>query len=218
MSTDNVTALARFTGPNLTATLTRLESSIRGVTAADCAGFLNGVDADRDVLSAAAELKRQAGQINVTIHALGILLCLPHLLRPGEQVEYVSLGAGNTGRAFDLETNMRVAEFKFINWRGGSETIRQNGVFKDYLMLALSPSKKQKDLYLLGTGHALKFLRGGRAMSSVLSRNEKLQSMFIERFGDKYRTVGDYYADNFDAVSIKDVSPWLSDLVESRVG
>lgn len=45
-------------------------------------------------------------------------MCLPHILEPDERVESVSLGAGNTGRDFDLETNVRVAEFKFIHWRG----------------------------------------------------------------------------------------------------
>lgn len=216
-SSDIVSALGRFTGPHLTATLSRLEAAVQGVTSDGCQDFLDGAAAGREALSAAAELKRQAGQINVTIHALGILLCLPHLLEPGERVEYVSLGAGNTGRAFDLETNLRVAEFKFINWRGGSETIRQNGVFKDYLLLALSPTEKRKYLYLLGTDHAAKFLHGGRALSSVLSRNDKLQRIFADRFGDRYRTVGDYYADYAGAVRIEDVSPWLSDLAESVI-
>lgn len=209
---DIVALLARFTGPDVTATLSRLEAAIRGVTVDECASFLEGASAGRDVLGAAAELKRQAGQINVTIHALGILLCLPHLLEPGERVEYVSLGAGNTGRAFDLETNLRVAEFKFINWRGGAESIRQNSVFKDYLQLALDPTPKRKHLYLLGTDHALKFLRGGRALASVLSRNNKLQRTFSDRYGEAYRTVGDYYADHADAVHIEDVSQWLSEL------
>ncbi|WP_283814259.1 hypothetical protein [Bradyrhizobium aeschynomenes] len=44
------------------------------------------------------------------------MLCLPHILEEGEIVDYVSLGAGNTGRPFDLETNRRIAEFKFIHW------------------------------------------------------------------------------------------------------
>ena len=78
-----------------------------------------------EVLGAAGLIKRLAGQIHVVIHALGILLCLPRILQPGEVVEYVSLGAGNTGRAFDLETNQRIAEFKFIRWQGGAEVIRQ---------------------------------------------------------------------------------------------
>jgi hypothetical protein len=212
-----VNALGRFTGAGLTATLSVLEAAVQGVTADNCSRFLEDAGARGGVLGAAAELKRQAGQINVTIHALGILLCLPHLLEPGERVEYVSLGAGNTGRAFDLETNMRVAEFKFIQWRGGSESIRQNSVFKDYLLLALSPTAKRKHLYLLGTRHALNFLRGGRALTSVLSRNAKLQRTFADRFGDTYRTVGDYYAAHADAVHIEDVSPWLSDLAEGLI-
>ncbi|AHK02716.1 hypothetical protein X971_2855 [Agrobacterium tumefaciens LBA4213 (Ach5)] len=162
-------------------------------------------------------MKRLGSQINVTIHALGILLCLPHILEPDERVEYVSLGAGNTGRDFDLETNLRVAEFKFIRWRGGAESIRQNSLFKDYLLLAEHPTAKRKHLYLLGTEHALKFLRGGRALSSVLSRNDKLQKMFSGRFGETFRTARDYYAAHSYAVRIDDVSPWLSELAEELI-
>lgn len=207
----------RFSGPDLTQTLSRIECAVRGVTAADCAGLLESAGAGREALAAAAELKRLAGQVNVTIHALGILLCLPHILEPGEHVEYLSLGAGNTGRDFDLETNLRVAEFKFIRWRGGAESIRQNSVFKDYLLLAEHHSAKRKYLYLLGTDHALRFLRGGRALSSVLSRNDKLQKMFANRFGTAFRTVGDYFAAHGAAVRIEDVSPWLSELAENMV-
>lgn len=212
-----VELVRQFTGPDLTQTLARIESAIRGVTAVDCAGFLENSGAGRETLAAAAELKRLAGQVNVTIHALGILLCLPHILESDEQVEYVSLGAGNTGREFDLETNLRVAEFKFIRWRGGAESIRQNSVFKDYLLLAVHPTKKRKYLYLLGTDHALRFLRGGRALSSVLSRDDKLQKMFADRFGTTFRTVGNYYSVHGAAVRIEDVSQWLSELAEQFV-
>ncbi len=75
-----VRVLSRFTGTDLTQTLGRIEGSVRGMTADDCSAFLAEAGAERDVLSAAAEMKRLAGQINVTIHALGILLCLPHIL------------------------------------------------------------------------------------------------------------------------------------------
>ena len=166
------------------------------------------------MLAAAAGMKRLAGQINVIIHALGILMCLPHILEPGERVEILSLGAGNKGRDFDLETNVRIAEFKFIQWRGGPETIRQNSVIKDYLLLAEHPTAKRKHLYLIGKEHAIRFLRGGRAISSVLSRNAKLQRMFTERFGERFRTVGNYYAAHARVVQIEDVSPWLSELAE----
>ena len=117
--TDIVRVLDRFTGVDLTETLGRLEDGARGVTAENCGAFIERTRASRKALAAAAELKRLAGQINVTIHALEILLCLPHILELGETVEYVSLGAGNTGRQFDLETNLRVAEFKFIAGAGG---------------------------------------------------------------------------------------------------
>lgn len=209
--------LSRFTGADLTQTLGRIERAVRGVAATDCSNFLEAAGAGREALAAAAEMKRLAGQINVTIHALGILHSLPHILEPDERIHYVSLGAGNTGRAFDLETNLRVAEFKFIRWRGGPESIRQNSVFKDYLLLAENPTPKRKYLYLLGTEQALKFLRGGRALSSVLSRNDKLRKMFAERFGDTFPTVGDYFAAHAGAVQIEDVSPWLSELAEELI-
>jgi hypothetical protein len=216
--TEIIRLLSRFNGTDLTQTLGRIEGAVRGVTAEDCGAFLEGAGARREVRSAAVEMKRLAGQINVTIHALGILLCLPHILESGERVEYVSLGAGNTGRKFDLETNYRVAEFKFIRWRGGAESIRQNSIFKDYFLLAEHATVKRKYLYLLGTEQALKFLRGGRALSSVLSRNDNLQKMFAERFGDQFRTAGDYFGVHGGVVQIDDVSPWLSELAEELVG
>jgi hypothetical protein len=209
--------LSGFTGPDLTETLGRIEGAVRGVTAEECRAFLERAGAGRAALSAAAELKRLAGQINVTIHALGLLLCLPHILEPGERVEYVSLGAGNTGRQFDLETNQRVAEFKFIRLRGGPESIRQNSIFKDYVLLAEHPTEKRKHLYLLGTEDALRFLHGGRAISSVVSRNDKLRRMFEVRFGTQFRTVGDYFATHGKAVEIEDVSPWLYELAEDLI-
>jgi hypothetical protein len=211
---ETIDRIAGFTGVSLTRTLARIESAASGVTRDDCPSFLAQHGADAPTLAAAADIKRLAGQINVTIHALGILRCLPHILEPGECVEYVSLGAGNTGRLFDLETNRRVAEFKFIQWRGGPESIRQNAAFKDFVLLAEHPTPKRKHLYLLGTGHALKFFRGGRALTSVLSRNDKLQQTFFTRFGEEFRTVGDYFAAHSDAVQINDVGPWLGELAE----
>lgn len=111
---DAAERLSRFAGPDLGRTLSKIEERSRGVTRETTTGLLAEVGASKDALAAAATIKALAGQINVTIHALGILRCLPHILQPGEVVEYVSLGAGNTGRPFDLETNLRVAEFKFI--------------------------------------------------------------------------------------------------------
>ena len=197
MSSNNPTQLvellSKFSGDDLTRTLSSIETSVRGLRATGYEDFLVNAGATREALAAAARLKRIAGQINVAIHALGILLCLPHILNPDEEVEYISLGAGNTGREFDLETSHRVAEFKFIHWRGGPEFIRQNSVFKDFFLLAESEIAKAKYLYVLGTEHPLKFLNGGRALTSVLSKDERIRDRFYALFQDRYLRVRDYY-------------------------
>jgi hypothetical protein len=186
---------------------------LKGQTTTTCPDAIVGCGAKNDVMAAAALMKRVAGQINVIVHALGILLCLPHILKADEVVEYVSLGAGNTGRAFDLETNQRVAEFKFIRWQGGPEAIRQNALFKDFYLLAEHPSVKSKYLYILGIEHPLKFFNSRRSIASVLSRHVDLKEQFRLKFGDQYRTVSDYFQPRKNLVAIEDVSLWLPDLV-----
>jgi hypothetical protein len=207
-----ISLLERFTGVALTGTVASIEASVQGLTAEDFASFLPQTGIRSDVLAAAAEMKRLAGQINVTIHALGILLCLPHVLEKGEQVSYVSLGAGNTGRKFDLETDRRVAEFKFIHWQGGAETIRQNSLFKDFFLLSEADTNKSKYLYVLGTKHPLKFFNGRRALQSVLSKDNKIRTLFYSRFGERFSTVREYYELHGARVRIEDVSPWLPEL------
>lgn len=208
--------LQTFRGADLTQTIYQIEKSVRGVSADKYAAVLSTSGAKAEVLGAAGLVKQLAGQINVVIHALGILLCLPHILRSGEIIEYVSLGAGNTGRAFDLETNLRVAEFKFIRWQGGPESIRQNSLFKDFYEMAEHETKKEKYLYVLGTEHGEKFFNGGRALSSVL-RTATLRNKFNEKFGDQYRTVRDYYLPRKGLVVIQDVSPFVPELVAMAV-
>lgn len=58
-----------------------------------------------------------------------------------------------------------------------------------------------------------KFLHGRRAMSSVLGRNETLRTKFTEKFGDRYRTVRDYYVPRKESVAIQDVSAFVPGLV-----
>ena len=210
---DAVHLLQTFRGVDLTRTIYQIETSLKGVCTESYPGVLTTSGAKAETLGAAGLIKQLAGQINVVIHALGILLCLPHILRPGEVIEYVSLGAGNTGRAFDLETNQRIAEFKFIHWQGGPESIRQNSLFKDFYEMAEYDTRKQKFLYVLGTVHGEKFFNGGRALSSVLSRNEKLRKDFNEKFGDRYRSVRDYYLPRKGLVVIQDVSSFVPELV-----
>jgi hypothetical protein len=212
-----VELLQKFYGSGLTSTLAGLEAAIKGATLNTCASTVAAGKVDTSVLAAANLMKRLAGQINVVIRALGILLCLPRILEKDEVVTYVSLGAGNTGRPFDLETNERIAEFKFINWQGGPESIRQNSIFKDFYGLAEHSSTKRKYLYVLDTTHPLKFFNGGRALSSVLSRNDWLKQDFERRFKNKYRTVREYYALRKQQVILQDISAWVPGLAEISV-
>src|SRR5262249_17298856 len=152
------------------------------VSAEQLESALASFGASENALTSAGQLKRLVGQLNVVIHALGIMLCLPKILEAGEIIKSVSLGAGNTGRPFDLETDRRVAEFKFITWRGGAETIRQNSLFKDFYLLAEHDTLKKKYLYVLETSRPLKFLNGGRALDSVLSKNVTLHRQFQHKY------------------------------------
>lgn len=210
-----------FIGHGLGLSIAAVESAVEGVRSDNITTVLQDRSIDSGLLAAAAEIKRVSAQIDVTIHAIVILRALPHILEDGERIESVSLGAGNTGRAFDLETNRRIAEFKFIQWRGGPEAIRQNGIFKDFFDLATAQTTKRRCLYLLGTHHALKFFRGRRAMGSVLSKNQATRDKFVHLHGERYATVNQYFADHERAVEIIDLLPWLPELaglpVESDV-
>lgn len=210
-------ALASFAGKDLTSRIVSLESGFAGATSSSVERILGDSQISHELLSAAYVMKRVAGQINVVIHAIGILLCLPHVLEPGERVLSLSLGAGNTGRAFDLETDIRIAEFKFIHWQGGAETIRQNALFKDLYEMIEYSTDKRRAMYVIGTQFPLKFLNSGRALDSVMSRNRKLWQDFQAKYGDSLSTVSDYYALKKDSFSLVDVSSFVPGLVREVI-
>jgi hypothetical protein len=128
------------------------------------------------------------------------------ILEEGEVVEELSLGAGNTGRTFDLETNRRIAEFKFIAWQGGAESIRQNSLFIDLYHLAEADTEKKRQLYVAELDRPIRFLRGGRATKSVLTKHGTVAEEFFKRYGDRYKVVRDYWIDVMDRVELRDVS------------
>ncbi len=129
----------------------------------------------KDFLNAAISIKPLIGQINVIVHALGILNCLPYILEPGEKIFNVNLGADSTKDSFDLETNIRIAEFKFIDWKG-SDSMRQQTTFKDYFQLSMAQKAHtiKKYLYLTDDKYFLKFLMGTRKVGAVLGRFPKI--------------------------------------------
>jgi hypothetical protein len=205
-------AIRAFAGSELTRRIALLERTFSGADAKTAGSRLLETGVSHELLGAAYALKVAAGEINVVIHVLGILLCLPHLLEPGERVEYLSLGAGNTGKEFDLETNLRIAEFKFIHWRRKSNVIRQNSLFKDLFFLAEHPTSKRKFMYVLDTAQPLKFLKGRRALRSVMSRHRPLSDALRDKYGDQFTTVGQYYAARGGAVILHSVGALLAEL------
>lgn len=209
MSIDNaIEAIDSFQGASLTESISGIEKSIKGMGAKELQRLCASQRIDNDFLNYALSIKKIAGQINVIIHAAGILRSLQDIMEPGEEVESVSLGAGNTGRKFDLETNFRVAEYKFIDWQGGPESIRQNGIFKDFFDLAEHETSKRKYLYVVGTEFPLKFLRGGRVLTSILSR----QPTVLARINEKYpsvKRVCEYYDIKSSEVNVYDIAPYI---------
>jgi len=187
-----VKCLSEFQGTGLTKRIRELETGLGGLGSGSASNFCSQNNLG-DVLSAAYIVKRVAGQINVVIHTTGIALSLQFILRDGEKIESLSLGAGNTGRAFDLETNLQVAEFKFIDWQGGSETIRQNALFKGFYQLAEHETTKRKCLYVVDDKHPLRFFNGKRAVKSGFSRFPALLADMRKKYGDKFLTVRDYF-------------------------
>lgn len=201
----DIEVIKNFQGESLTGKLADIENKIVKFNSSDSSEFCQNLGIDNKFMQSALSIKEIAGEINVIIHAVGILQSLPSILEEGEIIESVSLGAGNTGKKFDLETNKRVAEFKFIDWKGGSEPIRQNGIFKDFYSLAEHKTEKKKILYVKGTEYPLKFFQGGRSLNSVLSK----QPQILEEISIKYNglnTANDYYIIHKDNVLVCDVS------------
>ncbi len=210
MSIDKaIKAIERFQGESLTKSLAKIEADIVGASSDEALKLCADNEVNNEFIESALEVKKIAGQINVIIHASGILHSLNGLLKPGEVVESVSLDAGNTGKKFDLETNYQVAEFKFIDWQGGPESIRQNGIFKDFYELAEHETNKKKYLYVVDTHYPLKFLNGGRAMTSILSKQPVILANINEKYGDKVVVARDYYEIHKNNVQVVDVSPYI---------
>lgn len=211
-----LTVLETFERQGLTQRIANLEYLMAMKNGSALNKVLEQENVTPELLKAAFTVKKAASQIDVVVHAAGIMVALPYILKEGEIVESLALGAGNTGRKFDLETNFRVAEFKFINWQGGSESIRQNQLFKDLFGLAVDSSGKEKYLYLVGKDIPMKFLTNSRrSLASVLSKNIEMRNSFYKTYGDKYQYVSQYFRDienQIRVIDLKDLVPALQDI------
>lgn len=213
--TEAIQLLAKFRAGDLTARIAKLEDGLTGKDRIARKAFLEQEKIDDPLLGSALIVKQLSSQIDNIVHAIGILALLPRILDDTESVIALSLAAGNTGKAFDLETDRRVAEFKFMHWRGGSETIRQNALFKDFYWLAEYEQDKRRELYVLDKHHPEQFFNGNRKLP--LDGNRKLNKHFGQRsYGTQFVTVREYFLAHKDRVQLIDifeVAPDLKDLM-----
>lgn len=201
-------ALGLFRSGSLRKAVSRIEARLVGVSHSAAEREISALGVSTELMLAALLIKKHSNQISEIIHTVGILLVLPAILEPGEIVESLSLAAGNTGKGFDLETNRRIAEFTFIQWQGGSESIRQNKVFKDFYFLAEHPTPKRKELYVAGLDHPTRFFNSGRGIAQIAKNNRKLGEAAI-KLPPEIKTVRDYYVPRRHVVSIRDLGEYL---------
>lgn len=186
-SADLATALQELTGflesTSLTSMTAELEHEIAGCTRDDLAPLLVERRITPRLLTAALRVREDFGRLNDVIHATAIVLALSSLLEPGETLKRPSLAAGNDpSRPFDVETDQRIAEFKFARW-DGHDAMRKRQVFKDLVHLAADDSGRSAELYVLGE-RPLRFLRTTKSAASwALDRSPTTASVFEERFG-----------------------------------
>jgi len=211
-----LTMLDGFRADSLRKAIAKLEHSLGGLTKSDAKTSLGKQGVTTKLMRAALLVKKHSSQINEIVHAIGILLVLPHILEAGESVESLSLAAGNTGKGFDLETNKRIAEFTFIHWQGGSETVRQNKIFKDFYFLAEAKTTKKRELFVIGTVYPSRFFESRRALPSIHGSNRKLGTAFAAKYGKNIRTVRDHYLPRKHLVAIRDLTKIIPALAEPK--
>lgn len=214
---DAISLVNRFKGGDLAGTVGRFERRLRGADKAFVMAENSSGGISRDLLMAAADVKRASAQIDVVIHAAGILLALPHILDKDqdEKIVSVSLGAGSAGSAFDLVTSHRIAEFKFIHWQGGAESVRKQTLFQDFYRLVREPTPNQKELYLLNIEIPLSFLRGrSSAVDTLRRRNSALAEDYASRYGSRYKTVGEFYRAHKAEVKLVDLISVASEFAD----
>ncbi|WP_294962294.1 hypothetical protein [uncultured Flavobacterium sp.] len=158
---------------------------------------LDALDMDYDfatIFSASKIIKEASAQIDEIVHASGIMNAQKKWLDENEKLHYLSLGAGNHKARFDLETNLRIAEFKFGRWNDKSPNgLRRRGYFSNYIGLLTSEDPRRKYFVVEDKENFLRFLNGTSRWRNVLSKNptglKKLEKFLIEKGKEDLNTV-----------------------------
>lgn len=161
------------------------------------------------IFLAAKIIKDASSQIDEIVHASGIMIAKEVWLNEDEEVQYLSLGAGNHKERFDMETNLRIAEFKFGKWNDNSANgIRRRGYFSNYINLLTANDQRNKYFIVEDKKSFLKFVSGKATWRNVLSKNpsgfKKLEKFIIENKKEHLVTVGEIYREFEELVAIID--------------
>lgn len=164
-----------------------------------------------DLLRAALIVRRDVGRVSDVIHAAVIALALPVILDEGETViNRPSLGPGNDkSRPYDLETNLRVAEFKVAVWSGG-DMMRKRTLTADLVHLALDESGRRPELWVAGE-QPLRFLRtSATPVADLLSRSSKhLRARYQTHYGSEPMPLHTFTATHAGRVRLFDLADVL---------
>ena len=193
MISSAISKVASFKGFSLADTIASIEKNSVSAGVNGINQLRKSHNIDKQLLESASIVKHISAQIDVVIHSVGMIYALPYLLEQDEIIQGLSLGAGTAGSDFDLVTDKRIAEFKFIKWQGGSEAVRKKTLFQDYYKLVREETEKKKYIYLLNTEIPLKFLKGKSNILRLLSRNQSLRVDFQNRYKSRYDLVGDFF-------------------------
>jgi hypothetical protein len=201
----------------LTPRIARLESELNGRDQPGAEAIVTESGMTEGLVRAALLVRQHAGRMSDIIHAAAIVQTLPLILQAGERVaNRPSLAAGNDPtRPFDLETNLRVAEFKLSVWKG-SDAMRKRGVFADLVHLALDGTDRRKQLFVVGQ-EPIRFLTTSTSSAAwALNRaSPMLRDRFRTSFGDLRMPVCEFTAGRAAHVDLMDITtllPALADL------
>ena len=198
----------------LTTAIAELEGQLNGASSADLSRIVGNSGVDPSLLEAAVTVRRNLGRVNDLIHATAIVLLLPQVLVAGESVtNRPSLASGNDpSRPFDLETNLRVAEFKLSRWTG-ADAMRKRQTFKDLVHLAADPSDRKAQLFIVGDA-PIRFLRTSRSKAAwALDRSPRTASLFESQFGSLDLPIKEFTTGLAHHVEIVDIGELLPEAV-----
>lgn len=196
----------------LRSTVADLEIALTGCGPAQVADVAAAHGVTAELFRSAIAARDAFGKLSDLIHAAAIALALPHILKPGETLTRPSLAAGNTPeRLFDVETNLRVAEFKLARW-DGNDGGRQQPTVKDLVRLAADTSGRKAELYVRGA-RPMSWLKSTRSsVRQQLRRYRAELAVFESAFGDAGIAVSAFVAGDAAHVHVIDIEQRLPDL------